>query len=197
MVGLGVTGSVRVAALVVALAAALVAGCGRGIQRAGKVAAEPGRARFESYCAACHQYDGKGVGEAPPFEGSAWVTGPQERLIKIVLHGVRGAMVVDGKTYNREMPGFGQILSNEGSSGTAVRGQFGDKARTQVGKATSRRCLTWTSVPTTIPLCNIPTVGNPVTESSSHRINNLRRKRPITSDRCATLRPERGNVDNP
>ena len=122
---MGVTGSVRVAALVVAVGAAWVAGCGRGIQRAGKVAAEPGRARFESYCAACHQYDGHGVGEAPPFEGSAWVTGPEERLIKIVLHGVRGAMVVDGKTYNREMPGFGQVLSNEGSSGTAVRGQFG------------------------------------------------------------------------
>ena len=50
---------------------------------------------------------------------------------------------------------------------------------------------------TTTSLCNIPTVGNPVTESSSHRINNLRRKRPITSDRYATLRPERGNVDNP
>ena len=124
---MGVTGSVRVAALVVAVGAAWVAGCGRGIQRAGKVAAEPGRARFESYCAACHQYDGHGVGEAPPFEGSAWVTGPEERLIKIVLHGVRGAMVVDGKTYNREMPGFGQVLSDEDVAAllSYIRRRFG------------------------------------------------------------------------
>ena len=106
VVGLGLTGSVRVAALVVAVGAAWVAGCGRGIQRAGKAAADPGRTVFGSYCAACHQYDGRGVGEAPPFEGSPWVTGPEARLIKIVLHGVRGAMVVDGKTYDREMPGI-------------------------------------------------------------------------------------------
>ena len=124
---MGLTGSVRVAALVVAVGAAWVAGCGRGIQSAGKTAAEPGRTAFGSYCATCHQYDGQGVGEAPPFEGFPWVTGPEERLIKIVLHGVRGAMVVDGKTYNREMPGFGQVLSDEDVAAllSYIRRRFG------------------------------------------------------------------------
>jgi mono/diheme cytochrome c family protein len=41
------------------------------------------------------------------------VNGPPERLIKIVLHGVRGKMEIAGRTYDREMPGFGQVLSDE------------------------------------------------------------------------------------
>ncbi len=68
------------------------------------------------------------MGEAPPLDHSPWVTGPEDRLIKIVLHGVRGPIEVHGKTYNREMPGFGQILSNDeiASLLTFVRKHFGE-----------------------------------------------------------------------
>src|SRR5260370_10590279 len=89
---------------------ALLTGC--GIHRRQARMAEPGGVQFQSYCAACHQYDGQRMGEAPPLAGSPWVTGPEERLIKIVLHGVHGPMQVDGKTYDQEMPGFGRILSD-------------------------------------------------------------------------------------
>lgn len=51
-------------------------------------------------------------GEAPPFEASSWVSGPEERLIKIVLHGLRGKIEVAGKMYNQEMPGFGTVLND-------------------------------------------------------------------------------------
>ncbi len=89
--------------------------------------APPGGELFQSYCAACHQYDGQGVGEAPPLDNSPWVIGPAERLIKIVLHGVRGKMEIQGKTYNREMPGFGQVLSDKDAATllTFVRSRFG------------------------------------------------------------------------
>lgn len=68
------------------------------------------------------------MGEAPPLDRSPWVTGPDDRLIKIVLHGVRGPIEVHGKTYNREMPGFGQILSNAQIAAllTFVRTRFGE-----------------------------------------------------------------------
>jgi len=92
--------------------AAALAGCAAHPQTAQMPNADPGQTHFESYCAACHQYDGQGMGEAPPLDGSPWVSGPPERLIKIVLHGVRGSMEIEGKTYNREMPAFGQILSD-------------------------------------------------------------------------------------
>jgi mono/diheme cytochrome c family protein len=88
---------------------------------------DPGGSQFQSYCAACHQYDGQGVGDAPPLAGSLWVTGPEDRLIKIVLHGVRGPMEIAGKTYDREMPGFGPILSDADVASllSFVRRQFG------------------------------------------------------------------------
>src|SRR5262249_13679711 len=40
---------------------------------------EPGATHFKSYCAACHQYDGQGAGDAPPLSNSPWITGPEHR----------------------------------------------------------------------------------------------------------------------
>jgi mono/diheme cytochrome c family protein len=72
-----------------------------------------GKAYFEDYCAACHRSDGRGVeDEGPPLAGSSWVTGPDTRLIKIVLHGMRGRITVGGKTYNREMAGLAASLAD-------------------------------------------------------------------------------------
>jgi mono/diheme cytochrome c family protein len=55
------------------------------------------------------------------------VTGPESRLIKIVLHGVRGAMEVQGRTYDQEMPGFRPVLADGeiASLLSFVRRQFG------------------------------------------------------------------------
>lgn len=104
-----------------------LAGCTALHRQAGLPKADPGQLEFQRYCAACHQYDGQGMGDAPALAGSPWVAGPESRLIRIVLHGVRGPMVVDGKSYDREMPGFGQILADAQivSLLSYVRRQFG------------------------------------------------------------------------
>jgi mono/diheme cytochrome c family protein len=52
------------------------------------------------------------MGEAPPLEGSAWVGGPESRVIRIVLHGLRGPIEVRSQTYNQEMPGFAPVLTD-------------------------------------------------------------------------------------
>jgi mono/diheme cytochrome c family protein len=107
----------------------LAAGCAAHRKSATVAPAAPGLVQFRNYCAACHQYDGQGVGDAPPLAG-AWVTGPEGRLIKIVLHGVRGPVEVSGKIYDREMPGFGPVLSDQqvASLLSYVRHQFGGAA---------------------------------------------------------------------
>lgn len=104
----------------------LQAGTEAGHRQPGVLSVEAGRTEFEDRCAACHQFEGR-VREAPPLAGSAWVTGPESRLIRIVLHGVRGEMEVAGRTYNREMPGFGPVLSDEEVAAvlTFVRKRFG------------------------------------------------------------------------
>ncbi len=63
-----------------------------------------GQALFEITCASCHGFQGEGQeGQAPPFEDSEWVWGPEERLVRIVLHGLRGPVEVAGREWDLEM----------------------------------------------------------------------------------------------
>lgn len=118
----------------------LLAGCGVHRRQDRAPAAEPGSKQFQSYCAGCHHDDGQGGAEAPPLAGSPWVTGPENRLIKIVLHGVRGPIEVQGKTDDREMPGFGQILSDADVASllSFVRRRFGAPSEPITPAAVSR-----------------------------------------------------------
>jgi mono/diheme cytochrome c family protein len=68
---------------------------------------EAGKAVYAQTCAACHQPTGVGQeGLAPPLADSEWVLGPKDRVIHIVLQGVKGPISVDGAYYNLEMPGL-------------------------------------------------------------------------------------------
>jgi len=73
-----------------------------------------GAALYEKHCASCHGGDGLAMdGEAPRLAASSWVAGPESRLIRIVMHGVRGPITVGTEVHDREMPGFGSRLSDE------------------------------------------------------------------------------------
>ena len=75
-------------------------------------------------------------------------------MIRIVLHGVRGSIEVDGKTYNREMLGFGNVMQDEevASLLTFVRSRWGEietpvKPETvgRIRRATADRIGYWTA----------------------------------------------------
>jgi mono/diheme cytochrome c family protein len=67
-----------------------------------------GKQLFVSTCAACHQTHGLGLeGLAPPLADSEWVLGSEQRLIRIVLHGVSGPLTVRGVRYSLDMPAMG------------------------------------------------------------------------------------------
>ena len=68
------------------------------------------------------------MAENPPLEGSAWVAGPENRLIRIVLHGLHGPIEVRGKPYNLEMPGFAPVLTDADIASVLsyVRKRFGN-----------------------------------------------------------------------
>lgn len=69
---------------------------------------ETGRQLFTGVCAACHQPHGRGLdGVAPPLVDSEWVLGPEQRLVRIVLHGLTGPLSVKGRTYRLDMPALG------------------------------------------------------------------------------------------
>jgi mono/diheme cytochrome c family protein len=74
------------------------------------LADHPGEKLYKFACMACHQADGNGVpGMHPPLKGSEWVTGDKERLIRIVLEGVKGEIKVNGEIYNSVMPPVPQL----------------------------------------------------------------------------------------
>ncbi len=67
-----------------------------------------GEALYLVSCAACHQVNGQGLeGIAPPLEGTRWASESEERLARIVLHGLRGPITLADKEYNLEMPAMG------------------------------------------------------------------------------------------
>lgn len=60
---------------------------------------------YFTYCAACHQYNGRGDGTRfPPLAGSEWVVGDKNKLISIVLNGLNQPIKVSGVEYNSVMP---------------------------------------------------------------------------------------------
>ena len=72
-----------------------------------------GKKQYASACIACHMADGNGVaGVNPPLSGSEWVSGSEERLVRLVIHGLNGPLVVKGNSYNGAMPVFGKVTGS-------------------------------------------------------------------------------------
>lgn len=88
----------------------------------------------EGFCSTCHQPDGQGLAASgfPPLTGTPWVTGNEERLIKIVLKGLMGPITVKGKDYPGQVPmtPFEGMLDDSQVAAvlTFVRNSFGNQA---------------------------------------------------------------------
>jgi len=90
----------------------------------------------EALCSTCHQADGRGaempkeagkelrgayppLGRTPGYPSNGWLEGDPDRAIKLVLNGLMGKMVVDGKEYGDYATGqpvmtpLGQMLNDE------------------------------------------------------------------------------------
>ncbi|MBZ5856099.1 PVC-type heme-binding CxxCH protein [Flavihumibacter profundi] len=95
-----------------------------------------GKAIFgrDGYCITCHQPNGKGLEASgfPPLSDSKWVTGNEDRLIKLVLKGLYGPIDVNGKKFPGLVPmtPFGGMLKDEEVAAvlTYVRNSFGNRA---------------------------------------------------------------------
>jgi len=82
---------------------------------------EAGRAAFVTTCAPCHQTDGSGMERlGAPLRNSPWVLGQEDGLIRIVLHGLKGDLLMPpmGTLDDRQLAG---VL-------TYIRGAWGHQA---------------------------------------------------------------------
>lgn len=117
-----------------------------------------GKEQFTAICAACHGMNGEGIAAlAPPLAGSEWVTGLEERLIRIILQGLEGPVHVGGATYEppmtlRDMPPLDALDDQKiAAVVTYIRNEWGHQAPAvrvervaAVRKATAGRQTPWT-----------------------------------------------------
>ena len=88
-------------------------GCGTEAKNS-EAAVARGKELYDVSCGACHRPSGSGAaGIAAPLAGSPWVKESVQRLVRITLHGVRGPIEVNGRTFNLEMPGFKNVFGDQ------------------------------------------------------------------------------------
>ncbi len=130
-----------------------------------------GQTVYMTVCIACHQATGLGLPTIfPPVAGSDWVKAENpERLIAIVLHGLQGPIMLNGKPFTTmmAMPPQGPMLKDEqiAAALTFVRNSFGNSAAAvlpeqvaAVREQTKGRLAIWTAEELAKAL---PARGNP------------------------------------
>ncbi len=85
---------------------------------------------YNTYCASCHQRNGKGDNNRfPPLVNSEWVSGDPDRLIAVILNGLQGEISVNGKSYNGLMPKNNHLDDHAVASIiTYIRKDFGNRS---------------------------------------------------------------------
>ncbi|MBD8491191.1 cytochrome c [Echinicola sp. CAU 1574] len=73
-----------------------------------------GQLLYENYCANCHQKDGTGLGKLiPPLVAADFLLHDEDRTVKIIRHGLKGGITVNGVQYNQPMPGNPKLTNLE------------------------------------------------------------------------------------
>ena len=92
-----------------------------------------GRQKYINICASCHGTNGEGMKRfAPPLKKSEWVTGDDQKLAMLLLHGMQGAVEVNGKMYDTpdilpEMPSFSTLQNQDiAAIATYIRNAWGN-----------------------------------------------------------------------
>ena len=117
-----------------------------------------GNRLYTQNCVVCHQATGEGLASVfPPLVGSDWVTGSEQRPIRILLHGLGGEIEVKGVIYNSIMPAFGPTTLNWSDEDIAavltfIRQEWGNaadpvspEAVAAVRAETADRTAAWTA----------------------------------------------------
>ena len=69
-----------------------------------------GKYLYETHCQSCHMPNGIGLkGLIPPLAGSDYLKKNYDKLPCVILLGVEGEMVVNGKTYSTKMEGIPEL----------------------------------------------------------------------------------------
>ena len=93
-----------------------------------KASIKRGKEVYIDQCLTCHMENGEGLeGLYPPLAKADYLMADSVRSIKQTLYGATGEMIVNGKTYNKEMKGID--LTNEQASDVLnyIRNSWGNE----------------------------------------------------------------------
>jgi cytochrome c551 len=73
-----------------------------------------GEQLYQKNCSNCHQKDGTGLGLIyPPLNKSDFMKNNLEAVICLMKHGKTGELLVNGKSFNKKMPGITALTNLE------------------------------------------------------------------------------------
>ena len=87
-----------------------------------------GKNVYQTYCQSCHMEEGVGVEGAFPSLVKTGNLTDKNKLVKIVLQGMRGPIVVNGVKYNSEMAGLSLTDQETADVINYIRNSWGNKA---------------------------------------------------------------------
>lgn len=94
-----------------------------------KASMERGKGVYQTYCMSCHMMEGEGVdGVFPPLAKNLNLTA-KEKMVQVVLKGMRGPVKVNNKVYDGEMAPVS--ISDEETADVLnyIRNTWGNKAK--------------------------------------------------------------------
>ena len=94
-----------------------------------KASIDRGREVYTAQCMSCHMEQGEGIdGVYPPLAKSDYLLADKKRSIDQLLHGLSGAITVNGKNYDGVMNSFDALSDTDISDVlNYVRNSFGNK----------------------------------------------------------------------
>lgn len=97
---------------------------------------EEGALIYEDFCMNCHMTNGKGVEKIfPPLANSDFLLKQREASIKAVKFGIKGKIVVNGKTYNEIMAPLGLSDQEVADVLNYVSTSWGNSTKKQFSKS--------------------------------------------------------------
>ncbi len=73
-----------------------------------------GKLLYDSKCSSCHQKNGAPeVNIYPPLKGSDFLVNNQDKIACIIRNGLEEPLIVNGKKYGIQMPGFSALTAQE------------------------------------------------------------------------------------
>ena len=73
-----------------------------------------GKKRYATYCASCHMEQGEGLGKLiPPLQKADYLLADVPGAARVIKHGLKGPIQVNGTEYNQPMPANPRLTNLE------------------------------------------------------------------------------------